>query len=122
MTVYSTLGLCRADLNGEPADLNPFVENGLNSYSTYLDLPPSGSTELRLQLQGRVGGDEYRLHVQPQPLVIGEEWKFGGALSEEGTPDGEQPFEFAVDLPEADHAAVRPPMVPRRTAVGFGHA
>jgi hypothetical protein len=101
VTVFSAMQLCGADLGGEPALLQQYEENGVRTYSTFLDLPPSGSAELRLDLAGVVEGDEYKLQVEPQPLVNDEGWEFGGALRSADVPAATtRPFKLAAQMPD----------------------
>jgi hypothetical protein len=101
VTVTSTMQVCGSAVGGEPTGLHRFEENGVSTYSTYLDVPPGGSTELRLDLGGVLEGEQYTVHVQPQPLVNDERWEFGGALESAGVPAAtNRPFKLTVPMPD----------------------
>ena len=74
LSVYSTLDLAAARINGQPASLSSEHELGRNVYSTFLDIAPGATAVVELDVQGTVlGGGAYVLDLAQQPLAIPEE-------------------------------------------------
>jgi hypothetical protein len=73
VSVYSTLDLAGASVGGQPAPLQSEVETGFNVYSAFVDIPPGGSVQLELELEGVVEGRAYRLNMPVQPFATADE-------------------------------------------------
>ena len=64
VSVYSTLDLAAGRGSaGEPAPLQSEVGPASNVYSAFVDIPPGGSVQLELELEGLVEGRAYRLNI-----------------------------------------------------------
>jgi hypothetical protein len=74
LSLYSPLGLERAELDGHPLLFEFERELGRNVYSAFITIPPGGSATLKMTLFGSVpAGSRYRLDVASQPAVnVGE--------------------------------------------------
>lgn len=72
LTLFSSVPVFAAELDGEPIGLHPGEEGGLYTYSLYIDIASESSVELILHLGGEVS--QPGLVVQPQPLVAPEQW------------------------------------------------
>jgi hypothetical protein len=74
LSVYSTLDLAAARVNGQPAAFSSERELGRNVWSTFVDIPPGATTLVELDVQGTVlGGGAYILDLAQQPLAIPEQ-------------------------------------------------
>jgi hypothetical protein len=100
VTVTSTMQVCGAFVAGEAKALHQFEENGVATYSTYLDLPPGGSDPTTSGPCGGRRARQYTLQVQPQPLVNDERWEFGGDLESADPPTAPRPFKLTASLPD----------------------
>jgi hypothetical protein len=70
LTVYSPLALSGLTIDGHPAAATSGPEFGIHAYSTYVDIPPAGESEVALDLKGRVKpAGAYHLDLRLQPAV-----------------------------------------------------
>lgn len=74
VTVNTPLALEASTVDGEALAVSPSRENGVWTYSTYLDLSPGGATEVTFNLSGTTSGSSYNLVIEPQPLVRNATW------------------------------------------------
>lgn len=71
LTLYSPLVFTSASINGTPTTMSANPEFGLHAYSLYADVPPEGSTTVRVELGGSVRpGTDLPVAVRLQPSVF----------------------------------------------------
>ena len=87
VSIYSPLSLAGARLDGQPAALQSELEVQRNVYSTFVSIPPGGTTTLELDLAGSVKeGRRYRLMLAPEGTAQADQAQvsveaLGGAAS-----------------------------------------
>jgi hypothetical protein len=70
LSLYSPLAPTKATVDGQERGLQAAPELGWNAYSTFVDIPPSSTVTVTVQLTGEVArGSTYRLGIRHQPLV-----------------------------------------------------
>jgi hypothetical protein len=68
--VYSPWELKNAEVDGEATGMQPEHELGWNVFSRFVDIPPGGEVEVRLQFLGALPTNApYTLTVRSQPLT-----------------------------------------------------
>ena len=71
LSIYSPWDFTAAEVNGETRGMSAQTELGWNVYSTTIDIPPGGETEIRLDLSGTVPDvDEYGFTLRSQAMVF----------------------------------------------------
>jgi hypothetical protein len=110
LSVYSPLGASGATLDGQPLLLESLLERDRHVYSTYVLIPPGGTSTIELDLSGRVehrNGDDgtgYRLDLHRQPflapdavttsLELAPGWRMDGKA---GSTNGTEGLELVAD-------------------------
>lgn len=95
LSLYTTLGLSGATLDGQPVQLETQTENGLTVNSSVITIPAGQRAVLRVRLEGanrfvrNHDGSDYRLHLWHQTMVnaddvslrvqVASPWGFGEA-------------------------------------------
>ena len=70
LSLYTPLTVTDAFSDGTPTGLSaPHPEDGVEAYSTYVQIPSKATTTLVVDLHGRVGAGSYRLTTRLQPLA-----------------------------------------------------
>lgn len=88
VSMYSPLFLAGARVDGTERFMESELERDRNVYSTYVVIPPGGSVEIELDLEGQMDvGQGYRLTLHRQPflapdavttsLEVPKDWKVG---------------------------------------------
>jgi hypothetical protein len=72
LTFYTPWEPDQATLDGRPIELQHESELGRLALSTFVAVPPGGSSTLTVHLTGLLAADEYRLDLGAQPLVDAE--------------------------------------------------
>ena len=73
LSIYTPWSFSMARLDGKPLSLQSQRELGRRVYSTYITLPPGGSSTVELELTGRLAGEDYRLDLHRQPFLAPDE-------------------------------------------------
>jgi hypothetical protein len=72
VSLYSPFDLDRARVGGRETALQSETELGHHVYSTFVDIPPGGSTVIELDLSGTRKGSRYHLDIPVQPFATAD--------------------------------------------------
>ncbi len=95
VSIYSPFQVSEARLGGQPIGVQAELELGRNVYSTFVDIPPGGSVEIALDLEGTIEGRRYELAMPVQPFASTDQVEVAvevvgvdDVVSREATVDG----------------------------------